>query len=200
MKKIFLLNGGKAFAHSHGRLNATLHDIAAGHLVNAGFGIRTTTIDAGYDIETEIGNYLWADAIIYQFPAWWMGIPWTVKKYLDEVLTAGHGRIYANDGRSRTHPERTYGSGGLLQGRRYMISTTWNAPEAAFTKPAQFFEGKGVDGVFFPFHKAQEFLGLCQLPTFLATDVIKAPAVDQTIARYRSHLGAVFGQAGQQAE
>ncbi|MEZ7135956.1 MULTISPECIES: NAD(P)H-dependent oxidoreductase [Komagataeibacter] len=195
MKKIFLINGGKAFAHSHGRLNATLHDIAAEHLTAAGFEIRRTTIDAGYDIETEIENHLWADALIHQFPAWWMGVPWTVKKYLDEVLTAGHGRLYANDGRSRAHPERHYGSGGLLDNRRYMISTTWNAPQEAFTDPAQFFEGRGVDAVFFPFHKALEFLGMSGLPTFLATDVIKAPAVDVTLSRYRQHLGEVFGNA-----
>ncbi len=34
-------------------------------------------------------------------PGWWMGAPWIVKKYLDEVLTYGHGKLYANDGRSR---------------------------------------------------------------------------------------------------
>ncbi len=25
--------------------------------------------------------------IILQMPGWWMGTPWTVKRYLDEVLT-----------------------------------------------------------------------------------------------------------------
>lgn len=30
MKKILLLNGGKAFAHSHGQYNSTLHDAATG--------------------------------------------------------------------------------------------------------------------------------------------------------------------------
>ncbi|MCX2817527.1 NADPH quinone reductase MdaB, partial [Pseudomonas sp. DCB_E] len=32
MKKILLLNGGKQFAHSEGRLNATLHEAAIAHL------------------------------------------------------------------------------------------------------------------------------------------------------------------------
>ena len=37
MKKILLLNGGKQFAHSDGRLNQTLHDAALAHLDRAGF-------------------------------------------------------------------------------------------------------------------------------------------------------------------
>lgn len=195
MKKLLLLNGAKAFGHSHGRLNTTLHDIATEHLSHAGFELRRTTIDAGYDVGTEVKNYLWADAVIYQFPGWWMDVPWIVKKYLDEVLTAGHGSLYANDGRSRAHPERKYGSGGLAQGKKYMISTTWNAPEEAFTDSGQFFEGKGIDGVFFPFHKAHEFLGMSRLPTFMANNVIKSPTVDATIERYRTHLTTVFAQA-----
>ncbi|MCE2564528.1 NAD(P)H-dependent oxidoreductase [Komagataeibacter sp. FNDCF1] len=195
MKKLLLLNGGKAFGHSHGRLNATLHDIALEQLSLAGFALRATTIDAGYDVAHEVDSYLWADAVIYQFPGWWMGEPWIVKRYMDEVLTAGHGILYANDGRSRAHPERKYGSGGLSQGKRYMISTTWNAPEDAFTDPGQFFEGKGIDGVFFPFHKAHAFLGMTALPTFMANNVIKAPSVEATTARYRTHLAQVFGQA-----
>ncbi|SEJ36841.1 Flavodoxin-like fold [Azotobacter beijerinckii] len=79
---------------------------------------------------------LWADALIYQMPGWWMGAPWTVKKYLDEVFTAGHGSLYANDGRSRQGPNRHYGSGGLLKGRRYLLSLTWNAPQERFPAPS----------------------------------------------------------------
>ena len=50
MKKILLLNGGKQFAHSDGRLNRTLHETAAAYLDGAGFEFKTTEIDAGYDV------------------------------------------------------------------------------------------------------------------------------------------------------
>uniref|UniRef100_UPI0028AB2D28 NAD(P)H-dependent oxidoreductase n=1 Tax=Stutzerimonas kunmingensis TaxID=1211807 RepID=UPI0028AB2D28 len=154
MKKILLLNGGKAFAHSAGQYNATLHQTAIETLTAAGFEVRTTQIDAGYDVQQEVEKILWADALIYQMPGWWMGAPWTVKKYLDEVFTAGHGSLYANDGRTRSDASQKYGSGGLLQGKRYMISATWNAPQQAFDDPSDFFAGKGVDAVYLPFHKA----------------------------------------------
>ena len=73
-----------------------------------------------------------------------------------------------------------------------MISTTWNAPLEAFTDPEQFFEGAGVDGVYLPFHKANQFLGLTALPTFICNDVIKAPKIDEIVARYKAHLTKVF--------
>lgn len=193
--KILLLNGGKAFAHSGGRLNDTLHEAARGLLSELGHEVRETRIESGYSPEEEVSKILWADAIIYQMPGWWMGAPWTVKKYVDEVFTAGHGALYANDGRSRQDPSRHYGSGGLLQGRHYMLSLTWNAPREAFDEPDEFFEGRGVDGVYFPFHKAQEFVGLKALPTFIACDVIKSPDVERDISFYQAHLAEIFGSA-----
>lgn len=193
MKKILLLNGGKQFAHSEGRYNSTLHDAAVAYIDRAGFDVKTTFIDGGYDVEEEVQKILWADVVIYQMPGWWMGAPWTVKKYLDEVFTAGHGSLYANDGRTRSDASQKYGSGGLIQGKQYMLSLTWNAPVQAFEDPADFFEGKGVDAVYFPFHKANEFLGMSALPTFICNDVMKVPNIEQDVARYEQHLAKVFG-------
>ncbi|WP_339489972.1 NAD(P)H-dependent oxidoreductase [Pseudomonas sp. EL_65y_Pfl2_R95] len=193
MKKVLLLDGGKEFAHSAGRYNTTMHETALQVLDHAGFELQTTRIDDGYDIQTEVEKFLWADVIIYQMPGWWMGAPWIVKKYIDEVFTQGHGSLYANDGRTRSDSSQKYGSGGLLQGKQYMLSLTWNAPTQAFDDPIDFFSGKGVDAVYFPFHKANEFLGLNGLPTFICNDVMKAPAVEQDTARYAAHLAKVFG-------
>lgn len=193
MKKILLLNGGKQFAHSEGRLNATLHEAAIAHLDHAGFDVRQTFIDGGYDAQEEVEKFLWADVVIYQMPGWWMGAPWTVKKYIDDVFTEGHGSLYASDGRTRSDASKKYGSGGLIQGKQYMLSLTWNAPMDAFTDKDQFFHGVGVDGVYLPFHKANQFLGMTPLPTFIANDVIKMPDVPRDIAEYRKHLAQIFG-------
>lgn len=195
MKNILLLNGGKQFAHSAGQLNSTLHEAALAHLDRAGFDVRQTFIDGGYDVQEEVEKFLWADVVIYQMPGWWMGAPWTVKKYIDEVFTAGHDSLYASDGRTRSDHTQKYGSGGLIQGKQYMLSLTWNAPQQAFDEADDFFEGKGVDAVYFPFHKAQQFLGMSGLPTFLATDVMKRPDVPAALAAYQAHLERVFGKA-----
>ena len=105
MKKILILNGSKRFAHSIGELNDTLTNIAEQQLLSLGHDVKVTNIDAGYDIEDEIAKWLWADIIIQQAPAWWMGVPWTVKKYIDEIFTIGHGSLYQSDGRSRQNSE-----------------------------------------------------------------------------------------------
>ena len=78
MKKILLLNGGKKFAHSDGRYNATLHDAAVAVLDRAGIDVNVTHIDEGYDVAEEVAKFLWADVIIYQMPGWWMGAPWKI--------------------------------------------------------------------------------------------------------------------------
>ena len=76
---ILLLDGGKAFGHSHGELNHTLHKKAKEVLTTLGHNVKETVIDAGYDVEAEIEKFLWMDAVIWQMPSWWMHEPWTVK-------------------------------------------------------------------------------------------------------------------------
>jgi len=56
-------------------------------------------------------------------------------------------------------------------------------------------EQAGVDAVYLPFHKANEFIGTSQLPTFICNDVIKNPQVEQYIVNYIAHLEKVFGPA-----
>lgn len=192
--KVLLINGAQTFGHSGGRLNDTLHDIANKTLIEWGHETQQTIIALGYTETDEVAKILWADTIIYQMPGWWMGVPWKVKRYLDDVFTAGHGSLYLSDGRTREDVSKQYGSGGLLHGKHYMLSVTWNAPVEAFNKFGNFFDGRGVDGVYFPFHKSQQFVGLNALPTFMVNDVIKAPQVDNYITAYRNHLESVIGR------
>ena len=72
------------------------------------------------------------------------------------------------------NPAINYGTGGLLHGKRYMVSTTWNAPETAFTLPNEFFQQKSVDeGVLFPFHRMNAFIALTQMESIHFHDVEK---------------------------
>lgn len=192
MKNILLINGAKTFAHSNGQLNDTLTELAQEVLSGLGHQVQVTRADSEYDAKAEVEKFLWADTVIYQMPGWWMGAPWTVKKYIDDVFTEGHGSLYANDGRSRSDASKKYGSGGLIHDKNYMLSLTWNAPMDAFNDAEQFFHGVEVDGVYLPFHKANQFLGMQTLPTFIVNDVIKAPDVEAYMAQYRDHLTQVF--------
>ena len=157
-----------------------------------GHKVKQTVIDQGYDIEAEVEKFLWMDVVVWQMPAWWMGEPWIVKKYIDEVFTEGHGKLYTSDGRHRVDPTKNYGKGGLLNGKKFMLSLTWNAPTEAFSDPNEFFEARGVDGVYFHFRKANEFLGMKSLPHFICCDVIKMPDVPRYLKEYEAHLEKVF--------
>ena len=192
MSNILIVNGAKQFAHSNGELNDTLTALANKVLCELGHTVQISRADSDYEIQAEIQKYVWADVVIYQMPGWWMGAPWTVKKYIDDIFTEGHGTLYASDGRSRSDASKKYGSGGLIHDKKYMLSLTWNAPMEAFTEQDQFFHGVGVDGVYLPFHKANQFLGMQSLETFIVNDVIKAPEVEAYMAQYREHLTQVF--------
>ena len=192
MQNILLVNGAKTFAHSNGQLNDSLTQLAQEVLSGLGHQVQVTRADSEYEAKAEVEKFLWADTVIYQMPGWWMGVPWTVKKYIDDVFTEGHGSLYANDGRSRSDTSKKYGSGGLIHDKNYMLSLTWNAPMEAFTDSDQFFHGVGVDGVYLPFHKANQFLGMQALPTFMVNDVIKAPEVEGYMTQYRKHLMQIF--------
>lgn len=184
MKNILLLNGAKEFGSSKGQLNLTLHNHALEILKTLGYEVDQTHIDQGYDPKEEIQKFIKADAVIYQMPAWWMGEPWIVKKYIDEVFGLGAGVLFKNDGRTHENPSKNYGKGGLDHGKKYMFSLTWNAPLEAFNDKNEFFEGKGVDMVYWHLHKAHEFIGMKALPTFMCNDVVKNPQVEKYLNEY----------------
>ncbi len=192
MKKILVLNGGGLFAGTGGKLNDALTAKALEVLTGLGLETKTTKIQDGYDVEKEVEKILWADALIWQFPAWWMGEPWFVKQYIDEVFCAGGKQFLTSDGRHRTDPAHNYGTGGLLLEKHYMISTTWNAPFEAFTEDGEFFESFGIDGVMLHFHKLNQFIGMKPLPTFVLNDVVKNPEFDSFMESWEEHLKGVF--------
>ena len=190
--KVLILDGGKVFGSSGGKLNTLLCDVASSELEAKGYEVIRTKIDDGYDIETEVKKVLGADAIIWQYPGWWMSEPWIVKKYLDEVFMAAAASLLKSDGRHASDPEHGYGTGGLAINKKYMISTTWNAPITAFNDKNEFFEGRGCDGVTFAMHKAMEFCGMKALPSFICNDVVKNPKVDEYVNAYRARIRANF--------
>ncbi|OAT36616.1 NAD(P)H-dependent oxidoreductase [Proteus myxofaciens] len=188
MTNVYIVNASKVFGGSEGKLNDHLTDVATSFLSSHQVNVKSIRIDDGYNNEDEVENFMWADVIIYQMPAWWMEGPWILKKYVDDVFSAGHERMFLDDGRTRKDPSKKYGSGGLLQGKKYLLSVTWNAPFESFEEQNQFFEGKGIDAVYFPFHKANQFLGMTPLKTFGCFDVVKQPQIEKDVEAYKVHL------------
>lgn len=188
--KVLILNAAFNFAHSKGQLNTSLAEEAKKYLESKGHEVKVTNMQDGYNPDEEVEKILWSDVVILQTPGWWMGLPWGAKKYIDECFV--HGKLYANDGRTRKDPSKKYGSGGLCQGRYVMISSTWNAPENSFNDADNFFEGRRADGVWFNVYKAFEFCGFAKLPPVTFHDVMKVPDYQKYVNDLHAHLDKVL--------
>jgi len=197
---IFIINGGQIFGHSGGKFNKTLFDATISYFQHKpGFEVRSTDINNLYDTKQEVDNYVWADVIIYHTPIWWFQLPHGMKKYIDEVFTEGHQNgIYKSDGRSSANPEINYGTGGMLQGTKYMVTSSWNAPATAFTLPGEFFNETSVDdGALFGFHRMNAFTGMQPIPGLHFHDVEKNADIVNDLKRYEKHLDKHFIDAEQ---
>ncbi|WPU95012.1 NAD(P)H-dependent oxidoreductase [Mucilaginibacter sabulilitoris] len=195
MKKIFVINGGQKFGHSGGRFNKTITDATIDFFRNqSGFEVKYTDINEAYDPAEEVEKYVWADVVIYHTPIWWFHVPHGLKKYIDVVFTEGYAKgIYHSDGRSSANPAINYGTGGMLHGRQYMVTSSWNAPKEAFTLPDEFFNETSVDnGVLFGFHRMNAFTGMTPLESLHFHDVEKNADVQRDLLIYTDHLTKNF--------
>lgn len=201
MAKILIINGHYPYPFSEGRLNATLVERAKAFFEAQGDEVRITNITDDYDVNAEVDSHVWADTVIVQYPVNWMGAPWALKKYQDEVYTAGmDGRLCESDGRTSEEPKKNYGTGGTRQDTKYMLSVTYNAPKEAFNNPEEpMLKGMSVDDMLRPTHLIHAFCGMVELPTFVAYDVMKNPEIEADFARFDAHLKANFAKVTEAA-
>lgn len=194
MKNVLLINAHQPYPFSKGKLNGALIEKAQACLEEKGYAVKHAVSAEGYDPEEEVAKHQWADLIILQTPVNWMGVPWSFKKYMDEVYTAGmDGRLCSGDGRTTEAPTENYGAGGSLKGKGYMLSLTFNAPAEAFNDDNEFLlQGKSVDDLFLPMHMNFRFFGLEAMPTFVCYDVMKNPDVENDFVRFEEHLNQLF--------
>lgn len=77
--------------------------------------------------------------------------------------------------------------------KKYMLSTTFNAPKEAFDNPKQYlFQGKSLDDLHFPIHCVYRFFAMEALPSFGVFDVIKNPQIEQDLKDFESHINQYF--------
>jgi NAD(P)H dehydrogenase (quinone) len=110
------------------------------------------------DIAAEQEKLLWADAVVFQFPLWWFGVPAILKGWFERVYAYGFAYGY-KDG---TNAYR-YGE-GILAGKRALVSVTTGGPEADYGP-------RGINGpldqLLFPLmHGALFYPGMDVLPVF----------------------------------
>lgn len=179
--KIFIINGHKYYPFAQGRLNKTLFDKVLEILAD-GNQLMTTVIEDGYKLEDEVEKFQQADIVIFQMPINWFSFPAVTKAYIDDVYR--HGVFYG--------PSESYGRGGLMTGKKYMYSLTWNSPKEAFLQSGGFFDGRGVDEVIVAMHKVQEFCGFERIPSFSCFNVVHNPDIPKYLNELELHLRKYF--------
>lgn len=183
IRTVLIVNGAEPQAYSKGAFNGAMADAIAAEL-SPYFKVLSTRVSDGYDTAQEIKKFKAADVVIYQYPVFWFMVPGQLKTYMDGVFT--YDEFF-------TYTDGPYGSGGLMQGKKVMFSTTWNAPEAAFNDTDAFFDGAGPSDAILAMRKAHQYCGFEELPHFSAHNVIRNPQLDANIDRLRRHLREVFG-------
>ena len=166
---------------SEGTLNRSFAEVA-----------RTFLQERGYDPTEEVEKHRVADLVLLQTPVNWFGAPWIYKKYADEVFNAALEAkvLLEGDGRTRSDASRQYGSGGKMQGKKFMISATWNAPREAFDNPqGTLMAGKGTADLFLGITANYKFCGYTILPDFGVFDIFKKGGeIPAALVAYRKHL------------
>ncbi len=183
MSNILIINGHQKSDFAAGKLNKTLAaEMKSVLSKKPEHKIKTTCIQRGYKVSEEQKKFLWADTIIYQFPIYWFGVPALLKQYMQDVYEYGLFYQFSDGG---------YGMGGMLNGRTYMLSTTWNAPLDSFGH--DFWRGVySPDVALLEMHQSQAFIGLKPLPSFSCHNVVKDPQVKTYLEALDRHLELIF--------
>lgn len=191
-RTVLLINTHLTYSgFSEGKLNASFHQKAKEFFEANNFEILETKVEAGYDADEEVEKHLQADIIILQTPINWFGAPWIYKKYADEVFSSAgiSKKFLESDGRTRTDPSRQYGTGGYLQGKKFMVSATWNAPVTAFDDPNQIlFQGRNTADFFIPITSNYRFCGVDIVPDYNCFDIFKDGDIAKNLENYPMHL------------
>ena len=195
MKNVLIINGHQRYDQiAEGKLTKLFIETANDFFIENGFNVKHSIIESAYDIHDELEKLAWADYILFQYPVYWMGVPWITKKYIDEVFSGGMGTVtFINDGRSREDVSKRYGSGGLMQGKKYMLSLTYNCPDTEFDNKNGFFDGLTLDEANVATHKLFQFCGAQPLESYAIHDVFKEKLdIEAELVRFKNTLNRNF--------
>lgn len=195
MKKVLLLNLHQRYEGiANGNLTRDILTQAKDFFLSNGYEVKETNIDNGYEVSEELEKFKWADIFFVQSPVYWMGLPWLGKKYIDEIFSGGAGTVtYASDGRTREDASKHYGSGGLMDGKEYMLSFTYNCPRSEFENKNGFFDGLSLDEANVALNKTFQFCGVTKLPSYAVYDVYKSDFhLESILENFAEHMKNTF--------
>ena len=151
-------------------------------------GEAYTTGTQSEDIAAEQEKLLWTDAIIFQFPLWWYGVPAILKGWIERVYAYRFAYGYKDGTNAYRFGE------GILSGKRALVSVTTGGPEADYGP-------RGINGpldqLLFPFtHGALFYPGMDVLPIFVVYGAmfLDEAGVAATKLAFEERLSRLFAE------
>lgn len=140
------------------------------------------------DVATEQAKVLAADAVIFQFPLWWYGMPAIMKGWIDRVWAYGLAYGYKDGGNTYRYGD------GAFKGKRALLAV-------AVGGPARDYSARGINGpleqLLFPItHGTLYFPGFDVLPTHAVYDAGRMNAQGLSLAQeaWRARLERLFDE------
>ena len=130
------------------------------------------------ELAIEMDKLDWCDALVFQFPLWWLGMPAILKGWVDRVFAAG-GRIYGGG---------KWYDRGVFAGKRAMCSVTIGGLPPIYGE-------RGLNGpiaaILFPInHGMLYFTGFTVVEPFLVHAPVRIGDAERAayLVRYRERV------------
>lgn len=105
-------------------------------------------------LQAEMDKLYWCDVLIFQFPIWWLGLPAILKGWVDRVFAVG-----------RAYGGGRWFDGGVLKGRRALLSLTVGGPSPVYTEDGVY---GPIEAILHPIHRGTlQFVGFDVIEPFI---------------------------------
>ena len=129
------------------------------------------------ELQAEMEKVVWCDALILQFPLWWLGLPAILKGWFDRVLAVG-----------RAYGGGRYFSKGVFSSKRAMCSVTVGGSAEAYSEIGAY---GPIAPILFPInHGTLSFVGFNVVEPFIVHAPARMGPDERTtcLAQYRRRL------------
>jgi len=105
-------------------------------------------------LQAEMDKLAWCDALVLQFPIWWLGLPAILKGWVDRVFAVG-----------RAYGGGRWFDGGMFAGKRAMCAVTLGGSDGVYSDAGVY---GPIDRILFPIHRGIfEFTGFTAVEPFV---------------------------------
>jgi NAD(P)H dehydrogenase (quinone) len=106
-------------------------------------------------LQAEMDKVAWCDALVFQFPIWWLGLPAILKGWVDRVFALG-----------RAYGGGRWFDGGMFAGKRAMCAVTVGGSEDVYSEAGVY---GPIEHILFPIHRGIfQFTGFTVVEPFVA--------------------------------